>query len=70
MHSGVCLQGKDAVLAKKVHPNLNNAKEPAMWRSEEGGLQREDPAGAKVLRQGWVYVLETSVGSKEHLKRE
>ena len=52
MYRGVCLQGKEAVVAKKVHKNLNNAKEPAMWRSEEGGLQREDPAGAKVLRQG------------------
>ena len=52
MYSGVCLQGKDAVLATKVHQDLNNAKEPAMWRFEKGGLQREDPAGAKVLRQG------------------
>lgn len=70
MYSGVCLQGKDAVLAKKVHQDRNSAKEPAMWRSEKGGLQGEDPAGAKVLSQGGVYVPGTRVGSEEHLKRE
>ena len=50
-YSGFCLQGKDAALAKKVHQGLNNAKKPAMWRSEEGGLQGTELAGAKVLRQ-------------------
>ena len=50
MYSGVCLQGKDAVLAKKVHQDLNSAKEPAMWISrEEHSGQREGPEAGLCL---------------------
>lgn len=51
-YSEFCLQGEGATLAEKVHQAVNNAKEPATWRSEEGGLQGEAVAGAKVLRPG------------------
>lgn len=65
------LPGREgAALAQKTHRDLNNAEEPAVWRSEEGGLRGEELAGAKVLGQGWASCSRDKCGQGEAIEKE